>query len=255
MRYGFMPGPDQVDAPISIADGQHVAGNAIGIVVLTLSYPLFPGNVANASTYEFPVLFKILPATSIPQILRGDPGLLDQVIEGGRELERQGVRAVVGACGYFANYQKATAAALAVPTFLSSLVQIPVISQALKPGQKVGVICADRPSLTSETLSQCGVHDATNLVVYGAQDSPEFRNILECTGRFNSRKLQVELVDVAQRMVRENPEVGAILLECSDMPPYAWAIQNATGLPVFDYITLINWVYGAVVRRPFGGFM
>ena len=82
MTYGYMPGPGQIDAQIPIPDGQHVAGNAIGILVLTLSYPLLPGNVANASSYHFPVLFKILDGTGIPQILGADPGLLDKVLEG-----------------------------------------------------------------------------------------------------------------------------------------------------------------------------
>jgi hypothetical protein len=250
-----MPGPGQVDANITIPDGQHMTGNAVGILVLTLAYPLLPGNVANASSYNFPVLFKVLAGTSIPQILRADTALLDSVIEGGRELERQGVRAIVGACGYFANYQKAAAAALNVPTFLSSIVQIPIIRQALKPRQKVGVICADHASLTPDTLGQCGVDDLSSLVIWGAQDLPEFRNILECTGHLNSHKLERELVGLVRNMVAENPEIGAILLECSDMPPYSWAVQNATGLPVFDYITLINWVHGAVVRRPLAGFM
>jgi len=255
VTYGYMPGPGQVDVDITIPSGQHVTGGAIGILVLTLAYPLLPGNVANASTYDYPVLFKVLDGTDIPQILGADPSLLDKVIEGGRELERQGARAVIGACGYFANYQKEAAVALNIPTFLSSLVQIPVMRQSLKPGQKVGVICADRPSLTPNALSQCGVGDLDSLVVYGAQDLPEFRNILDGTGHLNSHQLEQELVGLAKQMVAENPDIGAILLECSDMPPYAWAVQNATRLPVFDFITMINWIQGAVVRRPFTGFM
>ncbi len=255
MTYGYMPGPGQVDVDITIPSGQHVTGGAIGILVLTLAYPLLPGNVANASTYDYPVLFKVLEGTDIPQILGADPSLLDKVIEGGRELERQGARAVIGACGYFANYQKEAADALKIPTFLSSLVQIPVIRQSLKPGQKVGVICADRPSLTPSALYQCGVDDLDSLVIYGAQDLPEFRNILDGTGHLNSHQLEQELVGLAKQMVEENPDIGAILLECSDMPPYAWAVQNATRLPVFDFITMINWIHGAVVRRPFAGFM
>ena len=255
MTYGYMLGHEQIDSEVTIPSGQHVAGGAVGILTLTLSYPLLPGNVANASTYDFPVLFKILEDTSIPQILGSDHSLLDKVIGGARELERQGVRAVVGACGYFANYQKEAAAALDVPTYLSSLLQIPVISRALKSDQKVGVLCANAAALTPQTLGQCGVDDLSGIVVYGAEDLPEFRNILECTGHFNSRKLELELVGRAREMVGDNPEVGAILLECSDMPPYAWAIQNATRLPVFDYTTLIDWVYRAAVRQPFAGLI
>jgi hypothetical protein len=255
MVYGFMPGPEQVNTQISIPKGQAIAGNAIGILVLDLWYPYLPGNVANASTYNFPVQYKILRGSTIPQILSADPTLLDLIVEGGRELEKQGARAIIGACGYFGNYQKEAAAILDVPVFLSSVLQIPIIRRGLKPNQKVGVICAVADSLTPKLLSQCGIDDLSNIVIAGAQDLPEFQNILQCTGSFNSHEIEQQLVELAKQLVSKNPDIGAILLECSDMPPYAWAIQNAVKLPVLDFTTLINWVYNTVVRRPFAGFI
>lgn len=255
MVYGFMPGPEQVNTQISIPKGQAIAGNAIGIIVLDLWYPYLPGNVANASTYNFPVQYKILRGSTIPQILSADPTLLDLIVEGGRELEKQGVRAIVGACGYFGNYQKEAAAILDVPVFLSSVLQIPIIRRGLKPNQKVGIICAVADSLTPKLLSQCGIDDLSDVVIAGAQDLPEFQNILQCTGSFNSHEIEQQLVELAKQLVSDNPDIGAILLECSDMPPYAWAIQNAVRLPVLDFTTLIDWVYNTVVRRPFAGFI
>ena len=255
MVYGFMPGPEQVNTQISIPKGQATAGNAIGILVLDLWYPYLPGNVANASTYNFPVQYKILRGSTIPQILSADPTLLDLIVEGGRELEKQGARAIIGACGYFGNYQKEAAAILDVPVFLSSVLQIPIIRRVLKPNQKIGVICAVADSLTPKLLSQCGIDDLSNVVIAGAQDLPEFQNILQCTGSFNSHEIEQQLVELAKQLVSKNPDIGAILLECSDMPPYAWAIQNAVKLPVLDFTTLINWVYNTVVRRPFAGFI
>lgn len=255
MVYGFMPGPEQVNTQISIPKGQAIAGNAIGIIVLDLWYPYLPGNVANASTYNFPVQYKILRGSTIPQILSADPTLLDLIVEGGRELEKQGVRAIVGACGYFGNYQKEAAAILDVPVFLSSVLQIPIIRRGLKPNQKVGIICAVADSLTPKLLSQCGIDDLSDIVIAGAQDLPEFQNILQCTGSFNSHEIEQQLVELAKQLVSDNPDIGAILLECSDMPPYAWAIQNAVRLPVLDFTTLIDWVYNTVVRRPFAGFI
>ncbi len=109
--------------------------------------------------------------------------------------------------------------------------------------------------MTSNTLSQCGVDDLSAIVIAGAEALPDIRNILECGGQLNSQRLEQGLVGIARQLVSENPEVGAILLECSDMPPYAWAVQNSVKLPVFDFTTLINWVYSAVVRRPFAGFI
>ena len=67
--------------------------------------------------------------------------------------------------------------------------------------------------------------------------------------------IERELVGVAREVVSKNPDVGAFLLECTELPPYAWAIQKAVRLPVFDFTSLINWVYNAVVRRPFAGYV
>jgi len=116
-----MPGPEQPNTEIRMLKGQAVAGCAIGILVLDLWYPYMPGNVANGSTYDFPVLFKIIKGTTVPQILNADPSLLDMIVEGGKELEQQGVRAIVGACGYFGHFQEEAAKRLNVPTFLSSV--------------------------------------------------------------------------------------------------------------------------------------
>ena len=255
MAYGFMNEPEKVNVQTQMLQGQALAGSAIGIVVLDLWYPYMPGNVANASTFNFPVTYKVLKGSTGPQITSADPGLLDMIVEEGKELERQGARALIGACGYFANYQKDAAAALDIPVFLSSILQVPVIRRGLKPNQKVGIICAVAPALTPKLLSQCGVDNLSEVVIAGAQDLSEFRNIIDCTGHFDSYKLEQQLVGLAKEFVTKNPDIGALLLECSDMPPYAWAIQNAIKLPVFDFITLINWVQNAVVRRPFAGFV
>ncbi|MGD2272866.1 MAG: aspartate/glutamate racemase family protein [Desulfobacterales bacterium] len=254
-RQGFMYFPGQLDAEVRIPEGRAISGASIGILVLDLGYPYLPGNVANASTYRFPVRFNILRGSTIPQILSHDRSLLDMIVAGGRELIKDGVRAIVGACGYFGYYQKEAAAALEVPVFLSSLLQISIIKQTLKADQQVGVICAHYESLSKETLAACGVDDPSELVIVGAQDLPEFKNIINCTLHYNPAQLEKELTELAVKLARDNPQIGAFLLECSDMPPFSWAIQNATGLPVFDFITMIKWIHSAVVQTPYHGFM
>ena len=70
----------------------------------------------------------------------------------------------------------------------------------------------------------------------------------------NNAVARQELVEGAKSLVKEHPEIGAILLECSDMPPYAAAVQNAVNLPVFDFTTMINWVCSSVLKNPVGGY-
>ncbi len=255
MSYAFITGPEQPNADITTIQGQAVAGQAVGILVIDTWYPLVPGNVANACTYKFPVAYKILKGVTIEQIMNGDPNLLETVIEGGKELVQQGARAIVGACGSFANYQKKASEKLDVPTFLSVMLQVPLISMGLKPDQKIGVLAASAAALTQNVFDQCGITDPSRLIITEADQLSEFQRLSECKGRFNSKRLEEQIIDLMTRFVGEHPKVGAILIQCSDLPPYAWAIQNAVRLPVFDMNSLIEWVYYAVVRHPYSGFI
>jgi hypothetical protein len=255
MSYAYLPGPNQPETEITVPEGRAIAGHAIGIVVIDIAYPLVPGNVANATTFNFPVMYKVLRGADIAQILRGDPALLPPLIQGAQELVQQGARAIVGACGSFAYYQKAVAAVLEVPTFLSVMLQVPLILQGLRPDQRLGILAASAAALTPRVFEQCNIADNSRLAIAEARNLPEFQNLLGCTGRLNSRKLEQEVVALMRQFVKDTPDLGAILLQCSDLPPYAWAIQTAVELPIFDMNTLINWVHSAVVRRPYSGHL
>jgi len=255
MSYAYIPEPNQPETEIVVPKGQAIAGQAIGIVVIDIWYPLVPGNVANATTFNFPVMFKVLKGASVEKILCGDPALLSPLIEGAKELIQQGARAIVGACGSFAYYQKAAASVLEVPTFLSVMLQVPLILQGLKPNQRLGIFSASASALTPRVFEQCNITDPSRLAITEAHNLPEFQVLSSCMGRLNSKKLEQQVVEHMQRFVRDNPDIGAILIQCSDLPPYAWAIQNAVKLPIFDMNSLINWVYHAVVRQPYGGHL
>jgi aspartate/glutamate racemase len=255
MSYAYISGLAQHEGEIRVSKGRAIGGQAVGIIVIDVWYPMVPGNIANATTFKFPVLFKILRGVSGEQIMNGDPALLDPIIQGARELTQQGARAIVGACGSFAYYQKAVAATLEVPAFMSVMLQVPLILQSLRPNQKLGILAASASALTPRVFEQCNITDTSRLAITEARDLQEFQVMGSCTGGFNSHRLEQEVVTHVKRFVIDHPEVGAILLQCSDLPPYAWAIQNAVQLPVFDMTTLINWVYQAVVREPFSGHL
>lgn len=69
--------------------------------------------------------------------------MLDSVLEAGKELVKEGVKAVTGDCGFMAIFQKELANQLEVPVFLSSLLQLSFISRMLGDGEKVGVITSN----------------------------------------------------------------------------------------------------------------
>lgn len=236
--------------------GQVSTGEAIGILLLDTSVPFIPGDVANATTYDFPVRFRKVDGYTVEQALGKDPSVFDALKEAAEDLVAQGVRAVTGDCGFMALHQKRLADELGMPVFLSSLLQIPFIRSILGSSAKLGVITADSRSLDSELLAAVGVSDASNVVIAGLEDQPNFyRFAIEETGVLDTVAVEAEVVSVARQMVSDRRQVRAILLECSLIPPYGAAVQAAVNLPVFDYITMINFVFSAVVRQKYAGYM
>ena len=235
--------------------GQAWYGESIGILILDASYPCIPGNVGNASTFGFPVRYEKVKGASIDRLLnQQDATLAKPFTDAAKNLQRSGVKAITGACGFMALFQQEVAASVDIPVFLSTLLQIPFIFKVT--GKKVGIITANATCLTEKHLENTGVPQDCPIAIAGMESQPEFKSaILEEKGTLDSVKIENEVIGVAQRLALENPDIGSILLECSDLPPYAAAVQGAVNLPVFDFITMINYIHSSLVRMPFNGFM
>lgn len=229
------------------------AGWAVGIIAVKLDYPKIPGNVANAATFDFAVLYEEV-AFPIEDLFAGSPALEQVVVAAAKRLEAAGVRVIIGACGFFAHFQKAVADAVDVPVYLSSLCQAPLALMGLRADQKLLVIAADGASVDGELLAQVGTAP-DRLVVCDVGALPAFAPIRWGKLELDNGALVHALQALVIEQVNLHPEVGAILLECSDLPPYAADIQEATGLPVFDFITLANWAYHAVSQPRYYGYL
>lgn len=251
MSTAYSLGSEQDFSKVITEPAHYTAGFPIGIIAIDLVYPKLPGNVVNASTFRFPVVYEKV-RFEIEALFRGDPAILAQVVAAAQKLEQEGVRAIIGACGFFAHFQKEVKAAVHVPVYLSSLCQLPLIHAGLQDEQKVAVLAASGESVTEELLSRVGA-SSSMCEVFDVGSIESFGPIRWGRTTLDNGALTEDLKALARSIRTEHPEVGAILLECSDLPPYAAAIQEASGLPVFDFITLINWVEQAVVQKPYYG--
>lgn len=255
-RYGYLT-PENDGGFYKGIQHQQVAGYSVGIVYIeNINYPILPGNVVNATTYPFPVRMKAVRNLTNDRLFNNDPAIVEDILAAARSLvEDDGCRAICSACGFFGNYQQQVRAALDVPVAMSSLVQIPFIRSLLRPDQKIGILTANKGSMTDALLQSCGVGDSSGLVIQDALATEEFATVVNMRGYFDNTIARREIVDLAMELVREHEDIGAILLECSDMPPYAADIQAATQRPVFDFITLIRWLHSGVAQRPYTGWI
>jgi len=233
---------------MKVKGGQNIFGFSVGILMLDTRFPRIPGDMGNASTFSFPVLYHRVRGASPDRVVRhGQRELLPAFIEGARTLEREGVRAVTTNCGFLAKFQSEVAASVSIPVFTSSLMLVPLVHRMLPPGRAVGIMTVDASSLRPEHYTGAGIAKDIPTVVAGMETEKEFtRVMLDNELELDVEAARQEHLTVARCLVEAHPEIGAIVLECTNMPPYRADIQAATGLPVFDITTLVRMVHDAV---------
>jgi len=224
----------------------------LGIVMLDTRFPRPRGDVGHAATFPFPVRYRTVRGAS-PQrvVVERDPALLAPFIAAARELVEEGVAAVTTSCGFLTLFQRQLAEAVPVPVWTSSLLLVAEIEAALGAGGRVGVVSADAASLTGEHLRAAGAR-ADTPVEGLAPGSPFRATLLDDLADLDIDEASRATVAAARRLVARRPDVAAIVLECTNMPPYAHAVHAATGLPVHDITTLVAARFAALdgVRRP-----
>jgi len=227
----------------------------IGILMLDHALTRPPGDPGNPSTFSFPVIHTTVSGVSLERLLMKDPGIIDPLTASARRLVESGAAAIAGGCGFFIYFQEALSSRLEVPVMLSSLLQIPFIQKTVGPNRRIGVLTAHAGRLTHEHLLMAGMDPKFPVKVTGLENEPHFRQgILTEGGIYDFAGIQKEVVAKAIELVQADDggfPVGAVLMECTNLPPFAEAIQEALMLPVFDVTTMVNHLYQAISRSMF----
>jgi len=174
------------------------------------------------------------------QVVRGDPTvLLDAFVAAGRDLVETGCDGITTNCGFLSLLQEDVKAALGVPVATSSLMQIPMVQAMLPKGQRVGVLTISKATLTEAHLAAAGAPLDTPVV--GTDGGRCFtRDILGDAAAIDFDACRLDMEDAARALMAVGG-IGAIVLECTNMVPYAQEIRRITGVPVYSIVSLVNW--------------
>lgn len=222
----------------------------LGILMLDTRFPRIPGDVGNPATWDFPVCYATVKGATPEAIVCDDmEPFVQGFISQGRRLVAQGCRGITTTCGFLALIRPRLTEALGVPVAASALEQAGQIAAMLPPGQRIGVLTISASTLSAGHLSVAGLQPDTPL--QGMEGSSFARSILSNDSTLDVAAVRSEMVRAGEALIRRHKDIGAIILECTNMVPYARDIARATGRPVFSIYTYLTWFHAGLAPRGF----
>lgn len=246
------PDPSPPNAARRARGGKVIYGARVGILMLDSRFPRVPGDTGNAFTWPFPVRYKVVRgATPDLVVRRGAAGTFEAFAAAAEELVADGVDGITTTCGFLSVFQADLSARLGVPVLTSTLMQVALVDRLLPPGRRTGVISVSASTLTQAHLTEAGAPPDTPVV--GTESGAEFtRAILGDELELDCAKAEADILEAGERLVAAHPEVGAVVLECTNMAPYARALSEHLRLPVYDMYAITCWFQQGLAPRDFG---
>lgn len=231
--------------------GKTVYGANLGILMLETQFPRIPGDIGNATTWPFPVQYRVVRSATPELVVRNDAReLVDLFIDAARDLVASGCDGITTNCGFLSIVQDQLAEALPVPVATSSLMQVPMVQAMLPAGKRAGILTISKETLTDAHLKAANVPLDTPIV--GTEGGKVFtRDILGDAPEIDFAACLEDMQQAARQLVTDHPDVGAIILECTNMTPYAAEVRRITGLPVFSIYTFARWFHQSLVPDRF----
>jgi hypothetical protein len=230
-------------------EGAGSASGFLGVLMLDTQFPRFPGDIGHPRSWRVATRHAVVPGawprevvTSAAALRAG--GLLKTFCRHAVELEQAGARAITTSCGFLVLLQAPLQAAVRIPVVTSSLLQLPRI---LLTEAKVGVLTISAEHLGADHLRAAGVPEErlNDVIVQGVAAGGEFvQSILGNRPAMDFGHAEADVVAAARALRARAPELRVVVLECTNMPPYAAAIAHATGFELrslLDADALVQW--------------
>lgn len=226
-------------------------GVDVGILMVRTYFERYLGDIGNAATWDFPVNYKIVH-DAVPSKMTDlhNASLLEPFKDAAKELLSEGAEGITTTCGFLSIYQKELADFCGVPVATSALLQVPLVQTIIGSKKRVGVMTYNGDVLDGPYFEAVDV--PLDTPVKGMpQDSEFVRWIKEGDASVPFETLRQEVLQAAREFMADNPTLGAIVCECTNLAPFSADISEELGVPVFDCRTMVNWFQSGLKPKRF----
>jgi hypothetical protein len=211
--------------------------NPLGILMLDTRFPRIEGDIGNPASFDFPVIFRTMQGIGSADAVAAHPDrprVLAALKANAEALAAEGAVGLSTSCGFLALYQKDLERVSPVPVATSALLLIRTLA-----GKKVGVITASAENLTPAHFAAVDAPPDTPVAGLPA-DSSFAATFLRNGLTLDRDAVEAEAIAAGRALLRDHPGIDAIVLECTNLPPYRKALADALGVPVFDVLDLLR---------------
>lgn len=215
-----------------------------------------PGDPLNALSFQFPLIYETVKNATLWNVVASEQyteEFLQNFIDACNKLANRGAVGIITSCGFLAQVQQRLAAKISIPIITSSLLQVPLLLAARHVNEHLGIITFDSSTLGEAHFRGIGVTSEMlkRITIIGCPANGALRGVIQNGDPYVHEELEAEIVTGAKDLISRDPQITVFLLECTQMPPFAQAIFHATGKPVYDVVTLVDWFYSGLRPRTF----
>ena len=215
----------------------------LGVVRLNTRFPRLPGDIGNPESFPFPVVYRRVEAATVAAVVRAgapDARAEEALIVAAESLaEEDGVSLIATSCGFLGALQTRLEQAVTVPVIASAFALLPFLRQVHGAAATIGVLTFDARRLSA---AHFGPWSNAGTLVEGIEGGELHRVIAGDLQTLDRAVAEAEVCAAGRRLLKRDPELGTILLECTNLSPYRRALAAATGRPVYDLNQAIGWI-------------
>ena len=219
----------------------------LSLLQLDTGFPRIAGDVGSAETYRATLDAHVVPDLSVQRVVAAAP-LADDISGVEPVLARVRGEVITTSCGFLGIWQDRLAGAAPAPFIASSLNGLPDLMKRYAP-EELAILTFDAATLKAPAFAP--LLDGFSGPVIGLPASSHLRQVIaDDLPELDRRRAETEIIDLVAGLMAQG-QVRALLLECTNLPPYKAALKKRFDIEIFDILTQIHLMNPDIVDPAF----
>ena len=215
----------------------------VSLFQLDTSFPRIAGDIGSPETWRAGLDIHMVPELTVERVINSDPGATDMTaVEAAMDRARGDI--LTTSCGFLSYWQDRLAARTARPFVSSALLALPDLRGRFADNE-LAILTFNADVLTSPAFAP-SLGGFAGPVAGLAKESHLRQVIANDLLALDRQRAEDEIVRLVDGLCAAGG-LRALILECTNLPPYKQALKARFDIEIFDILTLIDGMKADIV--------